>query len=255
MTNPHAIARKGFPGLVGAVSPRLPRADLAAERARAVRGRDRHHPRRPGAGDDRRARARRAHDRYRLRRSYDHQAQGELRLLKASVGRRRCARRRHGEGALDRRRPRRHRQDRARGARPLPDAHFATVYAKPMGKPLVDTFITEVSQDTWIHFPWDTALAFQPPIRAGRRNRHCEDARSATRQSSCARQRAMMHVTAAVARLQRGCRRAAGCFASLAMTAFTPTSASPASPLRPAPSASPRRSRAASAPCRSWWWR
>ena len=47
----------------------------------------------------------------------------------------------------------------------LPDAHFATVYAKPMGRPLVDTFITEVSQDTWIFFPWDTGLAFQPPIR------------------------------------------------------------------------------------------
>src|SRR5262249_35069536 len=30
----------------------------------------------------------------------------------------------------------------------LPEAHFATVYAKPMGRPLVDTFITEVSQDT-----------------------------------------------------------------------------------------------------------
>jgi xanthine phosphoribosyltransferase len=49
----------------------------------------------------------------------------------------------------------------------LPDAHFATVYAKPMGKPLVDTFITEVSQDTWIFFPWDTGLAFQPPLRDG----------------------------------------------------------------------------------------
>jgi xanthine phosphoribosyltransferase len=49
----------------------------------------------------------------------------------------------------------------------IPDAHFATVYAKPMGRPLVDTFITEVSQDTWIFFPWDTALSFQPPIRDG----------------------------------------------------------------------------------------
>ena len=46
----------------------------------------------------------------------------------------------------------------------LPRAHFATVYAKPMGRPLVDTFITEVSQDTWIYFPWDMGLAFQPPI-------------------------------------------------------------------------------------------
>ena len=49
----------------------------------------------------------------------------------------------------------------------LPEAHFATVYAKPMGRPMVDTFITEVSQDTWIYFPWDTGLAFQPPIREG----------------------------------------------------------------------------------------
>jgi xanthine phosphoribosyltransferase len=47
----------------------------------------------------------------------------------------------------------------------LPRAHFAAVYAKPMGRPLIDTFITEVSQDTWIYFPWDTGLAFQPPIR------------------------------------------------------------------------------------------
>ena len=49
----------------------------------------------------------------------------------------------------------------------LPSAHFAAVYAKPMGRPMVDTFITEVSQDTWIYFPWDTGLAFQPPIRNG----------------------------------------------------------------------------------------
>ncbi|MBN9051675.1 MAG: xanthine phosphoribosyltransferase [Rhizobiales bacterium] len=49
----------------------------------------------------------------------------------------------------------------------LPKAHFATVYAKPQGRPLVDTFVTEVSQDTWIYFPWDTGLAFQPPIHGG----------------------------------------------------------------------------------------
>ena len=40
----------------------------------------------------------------------------------------------------------------------LPKAHFATVYAKPAGRPLVDTFITEVSQDTWIYLPWDMRL-------------------------------------------------------------------------------------------------
>ena len=49
----------------------------------------------------------------------------------------------------------------------LPDAHFATVYAKPLGRPLVDTFITEVSQDTWIYFPWDMGLAYQAPIADG----------------------------------------------------------------------------------------
>ena len=45
-----------------------------------------------------------------------------------------------------------------------PRAHFATVYAKPAGNPLVDTYITEVSQDTWILFPWDTEPQFIAPI-------------------------------------------------------------------------------------------
>ena len=49
----------------------------------------------------------------------------------------------------------------------LPNAHLATIYAKPMGRPLVDTFVTEVSQDTWIYFPWDMGLSFQPPIVKG----------------------------------------------------------------------------------------
>jgi xanthine phosphoribosyltransferase len=46
----------------------------------------------------------------------------------------------------------------------MPKAHFATVYAKPQGRPLVDTFVTEVSQDTWIYLPWDMGLQFTPPI-------------------------------------------------------------------------------------------
>jgi xanthine phosphoribosyltransferase len=46
----------------------------------------------------------------------------------------------------------------------LPAAYFATVYAKPAGRPLVDAFITEVSQDTWILFPWDTESQFVEPI-------------------------------------------------------------------------------------------
>ena len=46
----------------------------------------------------------------------------------------------------------------------LPKAHFATVYAKPKGRPMVDTFVTEVSQDTWIYFPWDMGFTYQEPI-------------------------------------------------------------------------------------------
>ena len=46
-----------------------------------------------------------------------------------------------------------------------PKAHFATVYAKPSGKPQVDSYITEVSQDTWIFFPWDMALQYVQPYR------------------------------------------------------------------------------------------
>ncbi|HUN49233.1 MAG TPA: xanthine phosphoribosyltransferase [Stellaceae bacterium] len=51
----------------------------------------------------------------------------------------------------------------------LPKAHFATVYAKPAGRPLVDTFVTEVSQDTWIMFPWDIEPQFVPPLASQHR--------------------------------------------------------------------------------------
>jgi xanthine phosphoribosyltransferase len=47
----------------------------------------------------------------------------------------------------------------------MPRAHVATVYAKPMGRAQVDTFVTEVSQDTWIFFPWDMALQYVEPYR------------------------------------------------------------------------------------------
>lgn len=49
----------------------------------------------------------------------------------------------------------------------LPNAHFATVYAKPLARDLVDSFVTEVSQDTWIYFPWDMDVSYAPPIREG----------------------------------------------------------------------------------------
>lgn len=38
----------------------------------------------------------------------------------------------------------------------LPRAHFAVVYVKPRGRPFADSFLAEVSQDTWIAFPWET---------------------------------------------------------------------------------------------------
>ena len=47
----------------------------------------------------------------------------------------------------------------------MPNAHVATIYAKPLGRNQVDTFITEVSQDTWIFFPWDMALQYVEPYR------------------------------------------------------------------------------------------
>ncbi|QIE44185.1 xanthine phosphoribosyltransferase [Pseudohalocynthiibacter aestuariivivens] len=47
----------------------------------------------------------------------------------------------------------------------MPNAHVATVYAKPMGRSQVQTFVTEVSQDTWIFFPWDMALQYVEPYR------------------------------------------------------------------------------------------
>lgn len=49
----------------------------------------------------------------------------------------------------------------------LPRAHFACLYAKPDGRPLADSWVAEVPQDTWILFPWDTAPLFVPPMARG----------------------------------------------------------------------------------------
>lgn len=37
----------------------------------------------------------------------------------------------------------------------LPRAHYATLYAKPDGMALADTFVAEVDQGVWIIFPWE----------------------------------------------------------------------------------------------------
>jgi xanthine phosphoribosyltransferase len=84
------------------------------------------------------------------------QSQGELRWLKGIEG--------DGEGWLlidDL-------VDTGRTAREvrrrIPKAHFATLYAKPAGRPLVDTFVKEFRQEKWIYFPWDIDYQFVSPI-------------------------------------------------------------------------------------------
>ncbi|EAQ07340.1 MULTISPECIES: xanthine phosphoribosyltransferase [Yoonia] len=93
--------------------------------------------------------------------SYDHQNQSEARVLKAPD----AALMGDGTGILVV-------DDLVDSGKTLelvralfPKAHFATVYAKPKGRPQVQTFITEVSQDTWIFFPWDMALQYVEPYR------------------------------------------------------------------------------------------
>ena len=51
----------------------------------------------------------------------------------------------------------------------LPKAYFATLYAKPTGRPIVDTFVKEFKQNKWIHFPWDIEYSFAKPIKDGGR--------------------------------------------------------------------------------------
>jgi len=96
--------------------------------------------------------------------SYDQHSQGKLKVLKQP------AEAENGEGWLivddlvDT-------GETAKALRQMmPKAHFATAYAKPAGRPLVDTFVTEVSQDTWIFFPWDMEPQPIQPI-AGQRTR------------------------------------------------------------------------------------
>ena len=51
----------------------------------------------------------------------------------------------------------------------LPKAHFATLYAKPAGRPIVDTCVKEFKQNKWIFFPWDIEYKFATPIKDGGR--------------------------------------------------------------------------------------
>ena len=102
--------------------------------------------------------------------SYDHKKQGDLRVLKGISSDIQKIGDGKGKGVLvvdDL-------TDTGKTAKMvrdlLPNAHFAAIYAKPQGVPLIDTFVTEVSQDTWIYFPWDMGLAYIEPIaKAGGR--------------------------------------------------------------------------------------
>ena len=49
----------------------------------------------------------------------------------------------------------------------LPKAYFATLYAKPAGRPVIDVCIKEFKQSKWIHFPWDIEYRFATPIKEG----------------------------------------------------------------------------------------
>ena len=48
----------------------------------------------------------------------------------------------------------------------LPNCHIATVYAKEMGRPSVDTFVHEVPQNYWVFFPWDTDVQYSAPLHS-----------------------------------------------------------------------------------------
>ena len=53
----------------------------------------------------------------------------------------------------------------------LPKAYFATLYAKPAGRPIVDMCVKEFKQNKWIHFPWDIDYKFSVPIKDGGHSR------------------------------------------------------------------------------------
>ena len=45
-----------------------------------------------------------------------------------------------------------------------PNAKFVTVFAKPAGAELVDDYVIDIPQNTWIEQPWDLGLTFVPHL-------------------------------------------------------------------------------------------
>ncbi len=88
--------------------------------------------------------------------SYDHDNQRELKIIKRAEG--------DGEGYIviddlvDT-------GGTAQAIRDMyPKAHFVTIFAKPAGRPLVDDYVVDIPQDTWIEQPWDMGVAFIKPL-------------------------------------------------------------------------------------------
>ena len=46
----------------------------------------------------------------------------------------------------------------------LPEAFLVAIYVKPSGRDDVDMFVTEVPQDCWLLFPWDSAPRSMPSL-------------------------------------------------------------------------------------------
>ncbi len=88
--------------------------------------------------------------------SYDHDHQRELKVLKRAEG--------DGEGfiIID------DLVDTGSTATIIremyPKSHLVTIFAKPAGKQLIDDYLIDIPQNTWIEQPWDMAVTFVPPL-------------------------------------------------------------------------------------------
>lgn len=45
-----------------------------------------------------------------------------------------------------------------------PQAYFVTIFAKPMGRLLVDDYVIDIPQNVWIEQPWDMSISYIPPL-------------------------------------------------------------------------------------------
>ncbi|MDU8925476.1 xanthine phosphoribosyltransferase [Pasteurellaceae bacterium LIM206] len=90
--------------------------------------------------------------------SYDHDQQGELRVIHAA----KVANGGEGYIVVD------DLVDTGNTARAIreiyPNARFVTVFAKPVGASLVDDYVIDIPQNTWIEQPWDLGITFVPPL-------------------------------------------------------------------------------------------